>query len=100
MLQIVRILKVGTPQEYTKQNGEKGCRTDMIVEWTVDNPGQESYKQSCAATYRGFLNMDNVNAAIRDGLNIRATMYMEHREWQGRFFTNISIFLPSEYKKQ
>lgn len=84
---------------FTKKTGEAGEATDLVVEWEVDN-GAQPYTQSAVGSVMGFINKEVVNAAVASKSKVRMSVYLEHREWNGKFFNNVRIYLPKDYMQQ
>lgn len=98
MKKLVTITHIGEMKEGVSQKtGNKWYLTDIDVEWTVEQPGTESYQQSCVGTVSGIINMDALGEVMKIKRPILVTMYVGVRIWQGRHFTNVDIKLPKEY---
>lgn len=97
MQKLVKVTYVGNAREGVSQKtGKEWSMTDIDVEWTVEQPGTEPYKQSCVGTVRGYINLDVLNEYKEKGKEILVTMYVQVRTWENRHFTNVEIYLPKE----
>lgn len=97
----VRIIAIGDTREFqSARTGEKIIRTDIAVEWKVEQPGRETYTQSCVASVKGQLNRPVLEQLKIEERQFVATMYVNAREYNGRYFTNVDMYIPKEYMMQ
>lgn len=97
MEKLVKITHIGEPKRGTRSDGTDWQMTDIDVEWTIAQPGRESYSQACVGTVSGFVNMNAVEKLRQEGKEILVTMYVDVRVWNNRHFTNVKLYLPKEY---
>lgn len=98
MEKLARVKKMAETREVaSKTTGEMVGYTDIIIEWTVAQPGRESYEQSCACTVRGWINRDALANVIATNKEVLVTIYTKAREWNDKFFTAVDCYLPKEY---
>lgn len=97
MQKLVKVTFIGNPREGVSQKtGNPWSMTDIDIEWQVEQPGRESYTQSCVGTVKGYINLDVLNEYRQKGKEILVTMYVSVRTWENRHFTNVEIYLPKE----
>lgn len=97
MQKLVKITHIGKTKEGVSQRtGNEWSMTDIDVEWQVEQPGRDSYTQSCVGTVKGIINLDVLNEYKSKGKEILVTMYVNVRVWENRHFTNVEIYLPKD----
>ena len=94
----VIITHIGETKEgIGKQSGEPWVLTDIDMKWTVEQPGTESYVQSCVGTVKGYINDSLVRKCIAENTEIMVTMYVSVKVWNDRHFTSVQLYLPKEF---
>lgn len=86
-----KIASVGEERHYQSQHGE-GVATPV----TLLLPG-EQYEESIVADTTRLLNKQAIESAIADGRLITVYVNFAAREYQGRNFNNVRVYLPQEY---
>lgn len=97
MQKLVKITHIGaTKTGISQKTGNEWSLTDIDVTWTVEQPGRDSYTQSCCGMVNGKVNTEVLNQYYAMGKEILITMYVGVRVWNDRHFTNVDIYLPKE----
>lgn len=95
MQKVVKIRHIGeTKKGVSQTTGQDWALTDVVVQWTVAQPGTEPYTQECLGTVRGWINRDVVQQYLREGTEITVTVYFGTRLWNNKVFNKIDIYLP------
>lgn len=97
MQKTVKVTYIGAERSgVSKKTGEEWYMTDIDIRWMVEQPGRDSYEQSCNGTVKGVINRDVLSKYCDEGREILVTMYVNVRTWENRHFTNVDIYLPKE----
>lgn len=101
MQKVVKITHVGeTKSGVSQKDGQPWQMTDICIKWLVENPGRESYEQSCVATVRGEINREVLDYYCKNGKEVMITMYVKARAWNDKFFTQVDAYLPKDMVNQ
>lgn len=97
MRRLAKILSMGeTRTGISQKTGEPWAMTDVVIEWSEQEPNCQPYDQSAVISVPNLLDVDEVQKVINARMEVAVTFYMEKREWNGKYFNNIRGFLPKD----
>lgn len=101
MQKVVKIVWIGeTRKGVSQKTGNEWEMTDIGVEWKVEQPGMETYTQSCVGSVHDHVNKDVLTKYKNDGKEILVTMYTNIRYYNEKAFTNVNIYLPKAMSEE
>ncbi|MBQ0085946.1 MAG: DUF3127 domain-containing protein [Prevotella sp.] len=98
MRRIGKIVAIGNKREGLSQTtGERWMRQEVVVSWDEQVQNAEPCPTSIVMEVKKELNEQRVQTAIASGESVEFSFFMTARPYEGRYYNNITGFLPREF---